>query len=380
MKIDSIKLNKAKLAGTLLSLTAVAVALILAISVGLNHTFGWFSNNKEVDADNMSVKAANAGFELAVSGNETLPSYLNNQAIVDYLSEEENGNYENYSSTIYNPSIFCNMVIDPEIMIENNLIAPGSHGYISFDIVVSDGEDHIFDINFGYLPVRVTDGDELETTNDVTVQKLLSGHIFLFTDRTGTAGSYSYSGYINKTMSIQYDTSDPNAIHSTQSDGEHYKIKIYWIWPMTYAHFAFPDGAVGQEAKSVFSSSSERIDLLYNFIKPNNGENADMYFYWPQITSSSSENGQSGNEQSGNEQSGNEQSGSEQSGSEQSETHAAIDYNITNYHEYYYVELSDGYNNGDQHIGDNLRYLVLTVNVNYHESAASNENNENNGN
>ena len=336
MKMDKNKQNKAKLAGMLLSLTAVSVALILAVSVGLNRSFGWFVLGTTVNAKNMGVKSLYEGFELYASGDETTPLGAND-AMVQFLEDESNGGYEYRRNTnLSHDKMMCNLIIDPDSgTVEPGRICPGAFGRISFDIVVSDTEDRTFDINLGFITASQSAQGLESTTSDAVLQSILRGHILLFNERTGNNGVYSYSDQI-KDMTLTFNTTaHTSETEPRQINGEyHYKVTVYWVWPITYAHFAYDDSDPRQIAKSIYSSSTERAEVLQSILEQDANDvfiNVGKYFKDLNFTDSSADD--------------------------------YINLSRTDVFDYYYVELSDGYNNADQYIGEYARHLVLTVDV-----------------
>ncbi len=338
MKMDKNKQNKAKLAGMLLSLTAVSVALILAVSVGLNRTFGWFATYEKVNAKNMSISADYNGFELYASGDETTPLGAGD-AVVQFLSQGSNGGYalrDQTGSGYY--KMMCNFAIDDEAStVEPGRICPGAFGTISFDIVVPDTEDRTFDIYLGFITAKQTAQGLEATTSDTDLQTILRGHILLFNERTGNNGIYSYSDQINDTH-IVFNTADhTSATEPRQINGKyHYKFSVYWVWPITYAHFAYDDSDPRQVAKSIYSSSTERAEVLQSILEQDANYvfiNAGKYFKNLNLTDDRAEN------------------------------YVDLSRTDVDVFDYYYVELSDGYNNADQYIGEYARHLVLTVDV-----------------
>ena len=338
MKMDKNKLNKAKLAGMLLSLTAVSVALILAVSVGLNRTFGWFALNTTVHANNMNAGAKYNGFELYASGSETTPLGSNN-AVVQFLEEETNGGYEYRDQTdLEHDKMMCNLIIDPNAgTVEYGKICPGAFGKVSFDIVVPDTEDRTFDIYLGFITAKQTAQGLEATTSNAALQAILRGHILLFNERHVDNGVYSYSDRIED-MTLTFNTtahtagSEPRLINGKY----HYNVTLYWAWPITYAHFAYDDSDPRQNAKSIYFDSDERRAALESILEQDENDvyiNMGKYFSGLNLTDDTAEN------------------------------YIDLSRADVDVFDYYYVELSDGYNNADQYIGEYARHLVLTVDV-----------------
>ena len=326
MKLDNKKLNKMKLVGSFFSLAAVAVIIIFALGVGLNRTLGWFADNQNVTASGMNAGVNGLSyFELAVSGSETTP-YGDNAAIVTYLAEDTNGGYEKVVKTSdAHTALLCNMAIDSSHSgLSANEIGPGSYGHVSFDIVINDTDDHSFVLDFSYQPAeKDVDGNPtpISAANLATVRDLLTGHVLIF---TGIDANGYYSGHLDS-MSLTYNTADHASDHTTLADGEHYKVTLYWVWPMTYATIAYapPDSRL-QSLDPIFATTGDGPAARSSMITYMQ-TNPDYFFY---------------------------------------NLDDSVDLTDNNFYNTYYVKLSEGYNEGDQFIGDNVYYFILGVDAN----------------
>lgn len=164
---------------------------------------------------------------------------------------------------------------------------------------------------------------EIVPDDDVLLGDLLSGHILLFKNRQSISGStkpYYYSNMIED--SIKFSTTETGSDYipyqTVTANGEtHYRITIYWVWPMNFAQMVFEEHNEKLRTNSLFGSNTE-IENMVNYIS----ENSNKFFVWPVPT----------------------------------EIECTGDYKNN-----YFVELSNGYNNADQTIGDNAKFLAVEV-------------------
>ena len=325
------KRDIAKLSGAFISLVTVAIVLVMSLIIILNNSLGWFAANETVSGNNMSIQLSSEAIELAVSGNQ-VSNYADDAPIITYLSDPANGKYQKLASTDpSNPSIICRMVDETPNPPETGKIAPGSYGYINFDLVVkTDAASIEFNLDFIALSV---DNSGTPTAIDASdadlVDLLLTGHILFFKERTSADGGYYYSGKLANDTYI-YTLADHTSEKSGESDGDHYEINLYWVWPREYAQMTYPKGHLYQRMHAIYASDSasaaERADLISDM-----AAHPTKYFY------------------------------------EYNNESVTVDFTDPDFATLYYVNLTDGYNNADQFIGDRVHYLVVRVSANISE-------------
>ena len=312
-------------------LILAAVGLLIA---GLTvYSFGWFANNVSVTGNGLRIKPKADDYELAVLGDQALP-FAADSNIVLYLQQSAVGGYQKRASTNNsNPAILCHMSNEHPHVENSEEIAPGAFGTVSFDIVVPTGSDYTgFDISLDYLPITSGAGG-LTAVNPAVeseVLELLSGHILLFGSRTALQnGGHYYSDPIGDSLSVTLADYTP----VTQADGDHYTVTFYWIWPGTFGQMAFPDGDSRVHSHTLFNDSTERAALLARmaahpeqFFRSRDPLNPDRYVNGTELDLANPPSGYT-------------------------------------FEDYYYVELSEGYNLGDQFVGDHVRYLVIVATV-----------------
>lgn len=346
--------GRSKLVGRFVTLAVALLALIFATLALFPETLGWFAGGTPATATGMETRVEFESFDIAVSGAQAPVDYsdepgIHPDKITSYVEEESNGGYEVVGVTSgEHPSILFEMQTEHAAGdVENYALSPGSFGKISFDILPkANGEPLKVDIRFDYWGLsadRASDyaPQEIDASDYADVHELMCGHFLLFKSRTQITGTiyYNYSGCITTTRdgsapagvyhfdstdSTTYKTFTPAA--SSADHRDHYTIEIYWVWPSTFAQLTAP-ASVSSHVHKLFNSensasNAERQDLC-DYIKGN----PDLIFV-PGDTNLTSVNFAS----------------------------LADGYE----YDYYLFNLfTSAYNNADQYIGDNVKYVVL---------------------
>ena len=426
-------MKKFALAGSFAGLCVVTVALVLAVGMIFNKSFGWFSSNSRTSGTGMSVRTdvefielrSNYGLAVAeadyTAGDiedyysenesyvptkyavmaETPPTlyYVDNNATSDYVEAtigaegvnarfktstddthrealytisagvatassvvpaktdgagaltyftpsnsgtyyirvqsnknvaESVGVHENYTDETNHgkSSLYCVMVNESPTR-ESNDIAPGAFGTVTFQIIPKKSGTMTLTLEINVEGIKKNNafldtidttgltGEDLAAANaNNALTELLQGHILLFTNRTavGSTGHYNYSGHIDGT----YELAPFTAVAGTPVD-----VEIYWVWPLNFAQIVLDDIDARQRTYALFDdtalSGAETLEHIKEDIKAH-----------PDI----------------------------------------IAYNVTlpdpipdGFEDTYFDQFNMGYTNGDQHIGDNIQYIVISVDV-----------------
>ncbi|MBO4692771.1 MAG: hypothetical protein J5659_00040 [Clostridia bacterium] len=315
------KKQKRFLFGKSMSLTALALLIILTVVVGSIISLGWFANRDTADANGVSVTAKEERFELAVSGEQVLP-FANDSTIITYLNSVAGGSYEKRASTEReHTSILCRVINEKPHIAGSDELAPGAFGRISFDIVLQAGDPvRDYEISLDYLPLDLVAGvpQAVDNADIDDLKDLISGHILLFNTRSALInGGYYYSDRItNKRFVFSPSEHTP----SVESDGIHYTVEFYFIWPATFAQLALKQDSPKLHLHPVFQTEALRLEMLNYII-----ENQDEFFR---------------------------------------NLGQGINFSAESFEETFFVELSDGYNTADQFIGDKAHFLVICSTVN----------------
>ena len=313
------KLQKQWILRRLAVLLGSMVLLVVLVAVYLNMSLGWFSSNKDVSGTGMNVGVDYSLFELAVSGGQITP-YADDAPIVTYLSSNEN--IQKLSATTpANSALLCHMTNENPHIDHSEFIAPGSFGTVSFDIVLKKEYDGAFTIDLDFLfygtdmsrnPVPV-DAEEEEL---LQLRNLLSGHILFFETRSETLdnGGYYYSDRITDGQFV-YDLSEHEDDRNVQNGEEHYTVTFYWIWPATFGRLALSTTSDNLHGHALFEDEDDRAEILSQI------QNHPECFFV--------------------------------------NLRDRVDLTVSEFEEMEFADLSDGYNEGDQFIGDRVRFLVL---------------------
>lgn len=371
LRISDKKKRYLILAASFLALVLILSAVVMAVGYMLHRSFGWFAANESVTGSNMSVKSFGDLFEIAavkVTGNAdaaknieqrsglTAPSPGGN-SILDYLKAD--GGYDVLYEDTYGPNDnVVNITSSSDTAIffrfsnENTggqEIKPGDYGKLSFDIVPKVDYDLDLSISFEARGVKVTYNDVnnrlvpvytfldeiADPTDDETAAiDLLKGHILFFMDRELIAGTteYHYMDHLT-TGTFTYSTADHTPITDVGDGRDHYRIEVYWIWPSTYSQIVFEEGdarlfgthALFADDPAVPdpldpSDRQQMIDFMEVYGSIADG---DVKYFFHNCSLDFDQDEKSNK----------------------------------------YIEYSDGYNNADQLIGDNVHYIVAAVSV-----------------
>lgn len=148
------KNQKVKLIGSFISTTLLGLFVVLVIFVYLNSTYGWFSNNREVNGRGMSVQAEVSPNLVLSDSATTISGYTESGWNDSYFEKVWNESplelipTDHYDSTVYSDSIVddgtnvFNLVYNSNP--ENVARGTGKGVDLRFAHVPSDGEDLFF--------------------------------------------------------------------------------------------------------------------------------------------------------------------------------------------------------------------------------------------
>lgn len=309
---------------------------ILALILLVFSSLSWFTMNREVESGGMGITTSTLPFELKATNNET---------DFDHFLEAESvhTDVDQTSADVDTIKWFMNDLTATD---ENKGLHPGSHGTFSFNLYPKQSENMTIKFSIdtsAYKYVvnssgeRVKDADNYDTIVQIAANqpaaKYVSGHILFFENYDSTTGYYS------KRISNHfiYDTSAHSADAQTDENGKnYYPITIYWVWANTFGQFVLDKGDVDLRDAALFNSSQTAYtpvgsnttitprDEIIQFIKTDSGS----YFFDSLNTSSAS-----------------------------LDTMLSSPANIKSY----IIPLSNGYNNADQVIGENVELILCEL-------------------
>ena len=294
-----------------LSLLFLVVIFVVVCIVRNFDSSAWFSARNNVDATGLQIVAATDGYELLIERSteyDSLIAGVPKYDTVDMIKTQLGALGEGYDFTETSTAQASKLAyeLQNEVAYSENdedyySLMPGSCGTLTFYLRPTDGDVTAnFDLSLECYVNRY-EGETLvtEKVENANVLNLLHGHILFFTDRRGNSvNEYKYNGLITD-GTFSYDTSQ-NALCTEPGKTDCYKITLYWEWLLTY-----------------------------NDILNNTGNAAWAERYPPQLTTFVTD--------------------SPECFFASNRGSSDID------------ELNDGYNDGDQTIGENANYIVAFV-------------------
>ena len=297
---------------TIFMLTITSTLFFITLFLFLSITFGWFASNQEASATGMAVVLSNDNYDVYVEKTEKYDQIKNGEEVYEGIGIFKQalidlGKSFNTTNNLYTSNLLA-LELDNEVKHDNVYhLVPGSFGSFTLYIKPNVEDDFVvtLDIELSGYKKGYDNNDNLTVfvpnESDEKYLKaldMLKGHIMFFDGRTKSGNVVTkYTNFFEHT--ITYNTSGKS---KTTIDGvEYYKLVVYWEWP-----------------------------LLYSDIIDNIRSSEDMTKKYP----------------------------------------SAVGTYIANHPEYYLAsnidgtdidDLSDGYNDGDQLIGDNIHFLVVTL-------------------
>ena len=318
------------------ALIKLGAMLVLSVILLIFSSIAWFTMNKEVSTSNLGVSTYTLPFELKATNNETdFNHYLE--------AKSAHTDVDQTSAEVDTIKWFMN---DVTVTNENKGLHPGSHGTFSFNLYPKHSENMTIKFSIetsAYKYVvdssgeRVKDADNYDTIVQIAANqpaaKYVSGHIVFFENYDSVTGYYSkrIGNY------FLYDTSAHSADAQTDDDGKtFYPITIHWIWANTFGQFVLDKGDVDLRDTALFNSSQTAYtpvgsytsitprEEMIQFIRTDSGS----YFFDTLNTTSAS-----------------------------LDTMLSSPANIKSY----IIPLSNGYNNADQVIGENVELILCEL-------------------
>ena len=212
-------------------------------------------------------------------------------------------------------SLMVNSTSNVNNIQQNDYVGPGSKGEITFYIIPRISGENTVHFSLSITPYGLSKIDNDVTSqqlNDTTLTNILSGHILLFEAKDTTSGEYSNQIYpeISSDGNVRFSfMSKANWENNTPVP-----ITLYWIWPYRFENMIYPG-----LAESVFQTNTVEQSKLITWIN----QNKDRIIY-----------------------------------KKQNETFVDADMNMSNAD---FSKWSNGYNRGDQLIGDKVAYFVWTI-------------------
>ena len=245
------KTEKRSLMATAASLGLVIVILVFALFYLIfGHTLGWFASNDSVEADGLQVVVKTPGYDLLVDrgGARYNVPQVDGEDVYEGFTLFKNmleGAPFHYDFTAADTSVAPKLAFEiyneSEFRDEDGVwyyMMPGAYGKMTFYIRPYHDENMVMNMELDLAAFGVTyDANNVPVMNEVTsegIRDLLRGHIMFFTERTGnTYADYKYDGLLSDHGIFTFDTTG-QAKSTKPGRTDCYEITLYWEWPLTY--------------------------------------------------------------------------------------------------------------------------------------------------
>ena len=358
-------------------LAALIVLVVIAVA--------WFASNDRVNATAMKINADSSNVELRSEGVDpdvelSDGTGLKVSAILKAISKgklEANNQWTAISELLFSAQTDpqhtrVNWLLGPESGFDE--ILPGASGVLTFYVRA----DHAMDVNLSMdikcysatdqetsIPVEIEVSEETKTwyltESDQIAQNLVKGHILFFEPvyETDENGAFVLDEAGNRIVSEKYGTLlndqaegmtlSPVTISQNQADNEEWvPVNVYWMWPLSFGQMILPDGAVHLKT---FGKKGLFPETIRDQLKDDMAANKASYFYdstWydypEEVTKDEDKTAYTAGLM--------DQAVTE----EQLSAMRTENYSYAAHSEYSYY-----YNYGDQYIGTNVDYIVVSV-------------------
>ena len=330
-----------------------------ALVVMVGFCIAWFVSNHRVNATGMNIEAANAqDFQLASKGKrqEAEQKYLKNedgQNILNngtaYLINSDGKMIDASDGTDNTETYYAGFTNLAWRLDDDVTLMPGASGSMTFYIIPR--KENLTSANLTFTLKAYEDDTKTgvaAVSKDNQLQNLVMGHILFFRNRDAD-GSYAgwiapdeNGSYLMANSEYSFTVTPENK--TTFEKDKPYPVTLYWVWPNYIRNYIYTN-----QNGSLFTNpdSSDYQDLL-KFLNKENFQNNEaeqkyskIFYVKPDSGAASAKDSTSGN---GNQ----------------------INSNIT---DAVLNECNEAYNNADQYIGKNARYLYVDVTVDMPEKS-----------
>ena len=242
-----------------LCLSFLIVFGVIFVAV-LRPSLGWFSTADNLTATGMRVISHSENCEILVERAteydktkgtypiEPIERYPGIAALKTYLGAD-GFDATTATSTANAPKLAFELInelerndVDDYVggTVSTRYLMPGAYGTLSFYLRPINGATRVtktFHLSLkGFYSVESEGNYTISSVSSGTTLDLLKGHVLFFTDRTGGSHEeYRYDGLVED--SFVYDTAEHELCGEVGKEGC-YKITLYWEWPETYLDIA----------------------------------------------------------------------------------------------------------------------------------------------
>ena len=330
-----------------------------ALVVMVGFCIAWFVSNHRVNATGMNIEAANAqDFQLASKGKrqEAEQKYLKNEDGQNILNNgtayliNSDGKMIAASDDTNNTEIYYAGFTNLAWRLDDDVtLMPGASGSMTFYIIPR--KENLTSANLTFTLKAYEDDTKTgvaAVSKDNQLQNLVMGHILFFRNREADG---SYAGWIAPDengsylmANSEYSFSVTPENKTTFEKDKPYRVTLYWVWPNYIRNYIYTN----QNGSLFTNPDSSDYKNLLKFLNKENFQNNEaeqkyskIFYVKPDSGAASAKDSTSGN---GNQ----------------------INSNIT---DAVLNECNEAYNNADQYIGKNARYLYVDVTVDMSEQS-----------
>lgn len=286
-----------------------SVLMILVMAFGYL-TFGWFSSNLSTTTTGMGVVVQCESYEIYIKtrthefekthevDDEEVYVYQNIDLILDMLEDDDYSLTEQSS----HQSAKLALELSNEFEFEDNyFLMPGSYGVLEFYIRPKEGQTSLVaNLSLDLEAIDIAQDLSIQTVESEKIINLLKGHFLFFKSRTGATPETFQYGDLLLDNTLVYDIEDHEDDIETIDGVDYYKVVLYWEWPLDYNEI-------------VDNTSTNSVTKKYPIAIADYVDDNRNYFFATSLNSN------------------------------------VID------------ELSDGYNDGDQLIGEGIDFLLVYI-------------------
>ena len=330
-----------------------------ALVVMVGFCIAWFVSNHRVNATGMNIETANAqDFQLASKGKrqEAEQKYLKNEDSQNILNngtaylKNSDGKMIAASDDTNNTEIYYAGFTNLAWRLDDDVtLMPGASGSMTFYIIPR--KENLTSANLTFTLKAYEDDTKTgvaAVSKDNQLQNLVMGHILFFRNRDAD-GSYAgwiapdeNGSYLMANSEYSFTVTPENK--TTFEKDKPYRVTLYWIWPNYIRNYIYTN----QNGSLFTNPDSSDYKNLLKFLNKENFQNNEaeqkyskIFYVKPDSGATSAKDSTGGN---GNQ----------------------INSNIT---DAVLNECNDAYNNADQYIGENARYLYVDVTVDMSEKS-----------
>ena len=328
---------------------AALVAIIIAC-------IAWFVSNNKVTISGTKVQSAGSEFELAAAAK---PDSESSTGAYDNLLDVQPGTETSIESQKFLATDGSHTSITWAITDDSNMnnntedgIEPGASGQMTFYIISQ--KNGPLSVTLDLMLTGYTGEETAETLSDLQkanekAQQLLKGHVLLFAGYDSAANSYKgwisedagpWSMTLDSGGGVLSRTENGKLTWSVQDakKGRAYPVTIYWVWPeMLGSYLVKNQSSIGKRPvlfPEDWNESSNHLTELPEtlFATMCNSEDNNRYFYWKESKDFT-----------------------------ETVTKEKLSQMRTNFNPVMYGTLAVYYNQADEYLGSNVRFVKLKL-------------------